>query len=184
MSIADLSTLAQLAQASYVTLADGDAGAALSAKLQTAADDFAATQADQFSAQHSVVLQYDDRSSQGNDTGLSLTVFKDNTTNQLTLAIRGTTSGDPKDLKTDGFIGTGGAGYDQIAALYNWWQRASAAVGTMVPQYVVSPSDQGDPDALAIPAGFLVQKANVAARALWRGRAGDRPRPTPRCDRP
>lgn len=67
MSISGRSTLAQFAQASYVTLADGDAGATLSAKLQTAVGAFAATQTDQFAAKYSVVLQYnDDTSPQGN----------------------------------------------------------------------------------------------------------------------
>jgi hypothetical protein len=77
-------------------------------------------------------LQWDDTSPGGNNTGLSLTVFKDIATNQLTLAIRGTTLSDLGDATTDLSIAANGAGYDQIAALYSWWQRASTAPDTMV----------------------------------------------------
>ena len=163
MSIQELSVKAQLAQASYSALSAGMSEIGLADGLRPLGGDFTATQAQQFAAKYSVVLQYDDRSPGGNNTGLSLTVFKDTSTNQLTLAIRGTTSSDTYDLATDASILVNGAGYDQIVALYNWWQRASAAFGTPVHQYVIADTDQGDPNALAIPGGYLVRKADAAA---------------------
>lgn len=163
MSIQQLSTNAELAQAAYSTLSAGMSTQALLGALQPPGGEFAFTQAEKFAAKYSVFLQYDDSSPEGNNTGLSLTVFKDTQTNQLTLAIRGTTASDPYDAATDLSIAANGAGYDQIAALYSWWQRASASAGTMVAQYVVSTSDPGDPNALQIPGGYLVRKADVAA---------------------
>lgn len=163
MSIQHLSFQAQLAQAAYSTLSAGMSATDFAQALRPPSGEFTATQAQQLGANYSVVLQYDDRSPGGNNTGLSLTVFKDLSTNQLTLAVRGTTSSDTYDLATDGSILVNGAGYDQIVALYNWWRRASAAFGTPVHQYVISDTDQGDPNALAIPGGYLVRKADAAA---------------------
>jgi hypothetical protein len=166
MNINEISSLALQSQAAYANLSTGDSGPQLATTL-TAQENaaFVVTQAQQFAARYSVVLQYDDRSPGGNNTGLSLTVFKDNTTNQLTLAIRGT---DPGDAATNTSIAFNGAAYDQIAALYNWWRRASTAQGSMVEQYAVSTSNQGDPNALVIPGGYLVRKADEAATGeLW-----------------
>jgi hypothetical protein len=136
MNVTGLSLQAQLAQASYSTLGGGDSGAALAPKLETQSGQFIATQAQQFAAKYSVVLQYNDDASAsvGNGTSLSLTVFRDLATNQLTLAIRGTL--EPADwITANDSIVTGGAAYPQIAALYNWWLRATATPGTLVPQY-------------------------------------------------
>jgi hypothetical protein len=47
----------------------------LKAALKAQADGLADTQAAEFAAKYSVVLQYDDTAPQGNGTGLSLTVF-------------------------------------------------------------------------------------------------------------
>jgi Lipase (class 3) len=163
MNINEISSLALQSQAAYAILGTGDFGPQLATTL-TAQENaaFTVSQAQQFAAKHSVVLQYDDTSPGGNNTGLSLTVFRDISTNQLTLAIRGTTDAADWSSATTSIM-TSGAGYGQIAALHNWWQRASATSGTLVPQYVVSVTDLGDPNALVIPGGYLVRRADVAA---------------------
>lgn len=132
-----LSLLAQYSQASYATLSNGMAGPSFADALQSPQGGFTATQAQVFAADQSVVLQYNDDAAGagGNGTSLSLTVFKD-AGGQLTLAIRGTL--EVADLTpTDANVFTMGAGYDQIAALYNWWQRASTPAGQQVAQYRV-----------------------------------------------
>src|SRR4051812_3697585 len=117
-----LSSIAQAAQASYESLSAGDTLDILARKLQTSRGGFSLTQSQNFAFEQSVVLQYNDDEveSGGTGTSLSLTVFKD-TSGQLTLAIRGTLEF-ADFTPTDANIFTMGAGYDQIAALYNWWQ--------------------------------------------------------------
>jgi Lipase (class 3) len=139
MSIQQLSTQAQLAQASYAAHSTGMSTQDYLDALRGPNGGFTATQAQHFAAKYSVVLQYNDDASilVGNGTSLSLTVFKDTATNQLTLAIRGTL--EPEDWATgNNGVVFGGAAYPQIAALYNWWLRATAAPGTLVPQYTVA----------------------------------------------
>ncbi len=134
-----LSGLAQLAQASYSSFSSGTTGQQMIGALTGGTAGFSATQATLFANQFSVILQYNDDSAGSGGTGssLSLTVFKDNS-GRLTLAIRGTL--EPGDFTpTDANIVTMGAGYDQIAALYNWWQRASTPAGQQVAQYRVRP---------------------------------------------
>ena len=63
--------------------------AGLASKIQAEQGGLVQTQAQEFAAKYSVVLQYDDQSPGGNNTGLSLTVLKETLTNQLTLAIGG-----------------------------------------------------------------------------------------------
>jgi hypothetical protein len=172
--------LARASQASYASLASGMSVIDVESALRAPTGGFTPTQAQRFAAQQSVVLQYnDDAAGAGGDgTSLSVTVFK-GTDNKLTLALRGTLeAGDW--LPTDDSIITGGAGYDQIAALYSWWQRVSQPAGTMVAQYKVI----GYPSELSAPAGalklnrtsmafggaflFLVQQADTAATGSLR----------------
>ena len=140
MSFQQLSLQAQLSQAAYASLSAGISTQDLLVALQTENGGFTAIQAQQFAAKYSVVLQYDDDASPliGNGTGLSLTVFRETTTNHLTLAIRGTEglAAVGLDWRTgNNSIIAGGAAYPQIAALYNWWLRATSAVDSVVPQY-------------------------------------------------
>ncbi|WP_287468314.1 calcium-binding protein [Hydrogenophaga sp.] len=134
----NLATAAQLAQAAYSQLNAGQNDDALAAALiSQASSGFVATQAQTFAATQTVLLQYNDdaANASGNNTSLSLTVFRRND-GQLTLAIRGTAeSGDwvPTDTSIFGM----GAGYDQIAALYNWWMRVSSVGSEPVAQYRV-----------------------------------------------
>jgi hypothetical protein len=136
MNTVDLSFLALKAQAAYANLSALTSGPGLASTLasQTNAA-FAATQAQQFAAKYSVVLQYNDDASAsvGNGTSLSLTVFRELATNQLTLAIRGTLEAADWITANDSIV-TGGAAYPQIAALHNWWLRATATPGTLVSQ--------------------------------------------------
>jgi hypothetical protein len=163
--IQHVSISAQLAQASYATLGDGLSGSNLATELQQPTSQFAATQAQTFASKYSVVLQYNDDASilVGNGTSLSVTVLKDVATNALTLAIRGTQQPEDWDTANNSIV-LGGAGYPQITALYNWWLRATMPAGSMVEQFAVYATDQGDPTALALTGGgYLVHKADVAA---------------------
>jgi hypothetical protein len=138
MSIQQLSIQAELAQAAYSLLSAGMSTPDLVAALRSPRGEFTATQAQQFAAKYSVVLQYsDDKSPQGNGTGLSLTVFKDNTTNQLALAIRGTT--DAADWRTGNIsIVNGGAAYAQISC--SWDVHATQGTQGQVLPFANPPS--------------------------------------------
>ncbi len=162
MSTQVLSALAQLAQASYATLAAGMSRAQLETALGGANGEFTPTQATRFAATQSVVLQYnDDTSAGGQGTSLSVTVFKD-PAGKLTLAIRGTLEAIGDIFPTNAYIGINGAGYDQIAALYSWWLRASATAATLVPQYRLALTNEGQPGAIAVAGRFLIRADDAA----------------------
>jgi hypothetical protein len=63
MSIQQLSFQAQLAQAAYATLSNGMSTQEILDALQAQSGGLTDTQAQQFAAKYSVVLQYDDTSS-------------------------------------------------------------------------------------------------------------------------
>ncbi|MEZ5614543.1 MAG: calcium-binding protein [Rhodocyclaceae bacterium] len=135
---------AELALAAYARLLQGPS-TDQSARLEAAG--FSAKQAEEFARRYPVVVtQFNDTVAEGGlGTSFSATVFKDSA-NNLTLAIRGTAEliGSPNDiLPTDANIGTAGAGYDQIVAMWNWWQRVSNPAATTVTQYrlVATPAD-------------------------------------------
>ena len=83
MSIQQLSVQAHLAQASFPVLSAGMPELSLRNALQPLVDGITPTQAQQFAGRHSVVLQYNDDASLliGNGMGLSLTGFRDNSSN-------------------------------------------------------------------------------------------------------
>jgi hypothetical protein len=164
----NLALTAQLAQAAYGTLPNGITGAELARALQLPVTGFTPTQAQNFAATHTVVLQYNDDApgSGGNGTSLSATVFKDKN-GQLTLALRGTLEFGGDVTPTDRDILLDGAGYDQIAALYSWWMRASNPVGTLVAQYTVAPISAGDANALKLSEGrVLLRRADAEATGV------------------
>ena len=122
-----------LALAAYATLTSGPTNAQQRRAALEAAG-MSAKQAEEFARRYTtVVTQFNDTA-----TSLSATVFADASGN-LTLAIRGTLEliGTPNDLTpTDLSVFSQGAGYDQIVAMFNWWQRASSASG-QVTQYAL-----------------------------------------------
>ncbi|MBI5460734.1 MAG: hypothetical protein HY941_00935, partial [Gammaproteobacteria bacterium] len=118
---------AELALAAYANLLSGIPN---TTALQDDGNGMSAAQAAQFAQTYTVVTQYTDTS-----TSFSATVFKDAAGN-LTLAMRGTLEGGDF-IPTDADIASYGAGYDQIAAMYNWWQRAASPAGQNVDQYEV-----------------------------------------------
>lgn len=71
---------------------------------------FTPAQAESFLSQYSVSFHYPDDS-----TGLSFTIFKDNATNKLTLAIRGTEG--VVDLVEDGILATTGLAQNQAVLI-------------------------------------------------------------------
>jgi len=132
-----LVNFANFAQAAYATLGGAMSSAAQASARQAPSSAFAEVQAQIFSESNTVILQYDDSAVNGGGSGtsLSLTVFK-STSGNLTLAIRGTAeAGDFYPTNLD--IGLHGAVYDQIVALYNWWQRASQSAGSVTQYRVV-----------------------------------------------
>jgi len=123
-----------------------------------------ASQAKQFAQTYSVVTQYTDTPAEGGlGTSFSATVFKDAQGN-LTLAIRGTAEliGSPNDLTTDADIALAGAAYDQIVAMYNWWQRETAPKDSLVAQYRLVQTSS-DPRAIVLNGKCLEPAGEVAA---------------------
>ena len=118
----------ELALAAYATL-NNSALSAQKARLEDAG--LSGVQADKFALRYSVLTQFTDTTAEGGlSTSFSATVFKDASGN-LTLAMRGTL--EPGDsVPTDADIAIAGAGFDQIVALWNWWQRVSNPAGSCV----------------------------------------------------
>ncbi|HSH28645.1 MAG TPA: hypothetical protein VK971_01960 [Thiohalobacter sp.] len=129
---------AELALASYQSLFTGATRDQRSQLVNR--DAMSSRQAEEFVRRYpTVVTQYDDATAaEGHGTSFSATVFRDASGNH-TLAIRGTLelAGSPNDASTDIDIWQRGAGYDQIVAMVNWWQRETASAGQMVQQYEV-----------------------------------------------
>jgi len=134
-SIQTIYSNAELALASYATLASNSPtsqGSNIDALKQAG---LSAKQAEEFAKKYpAVVAQFNDTPDEGGmGTSFSATVFKDAAGN-LTLAIRGTLeAGD--FAPTDANIAIAGTGYDQVVAMWNWWQRASNVAGTSITQY-------------------------------------------------
>jgi len=146
---------AELAQASYAILQNGtNIDANLVALTSATGPVMSRKQAEKFIARYpTVVAQYDDSN---NGSSFSATLFRNEPTRGLTLAIRGTLelTGTPNDLTTDLDIFNSGAGYDQIVAMANWWRKVSAAPGETVLQYelVQMPTAQVPIDAVVLRA--------------------------------
>lgn len=127
MNSQDIADKAQIAFASYYNFTTSGAPDVLI--LQDSGKGMATSEAGAFSSAYAVALPtYHDPASD-----LDVTVFKDAGGN-LTLGIRGTLPGHDL-LITDAYIASDGAAYDQIVALYNWWQRVSTPKGVLVAQY-------------------------------------------------
>lgn len=119
---------ASIALAAYADLGPGGL-ASQDAQLKQAG--FASAQSTRFADLFTVVVPtYHDLASD-----LDVTVFNDASGN-LTLGIRGTLPGHDLTI-TDAQIAAYGAGYDQIVALYNWWQKVSAPAGQLVGQFAL-----------------------------------------------
>lgn len=127
---------AELALASYVPLLNGGTSAQANIDaLQQEGDSMSLKQAEEFAKRYpTIVTQYNDTPAEGGlGTSFSATVFKD-TSGNLTLAFRGTLEGGDF-VPTDAEIALNGTGYDQIVAMYNWWQRETTPSGQEVQQY-------------------------------------------------
>lgn len=132
MNASNLLNAAELATAAYATL-NTSALAGQRTALMNAG--MAGNQADKFSPRFQVMTQYADTlAPAGMGTGFNATVFKDVSGN-LTLAIRGTDALLSNDAAADSSIAVGGAGYDQIVAMVNWWLRATRPQDQMVNQF-------------------------------------------------
>jgi Ca2+-binding RTX toxin-like protein len=135
--ISKLFSDAELALAAYADLLQGSL-ADQRARLEAAG--LSAKQAEEFARRYpTVVAQFNDTPAEGGlGTSFSATVFKDASGN-LTLAIRGTLeAGD--FLPTDANIQNDGVGYDQVVAMWNWWQRVSNVANASVTQYRLLPA--------------------------------------------
>ncbi|MHB1198397.1 MAG: hypothetical protein ACYCZ6_02335 [Polaromonas sp.] len=141
MNTQSLFLQSELALAAYATLTTAPLENQTTALKDS--DGMSAPQAESFATRYSVVTQYNDTLAEGGlGTSFSATVFKDAAGN-LTLAIRGTA--DLGDTPTDTAIATTGAGYDQIVAMWNWWQRASAPANQTVAQVKAFASTETPP---------------------------------------
>ncbi|MBE7418528.1 MAG: hypothetical protein HS128_12425 [Ideonella sp.] len=120
MTNEDLKNLAQAAYAAYFDLL---AGVPDTERLKDGGRGMSPFQATAFAGRHTVALP----TLHDSASDLDVTVFKD-AAGALTLGIRGTLPGHDLTV-TDKQIAFEGAAYDQIVALYNWWQRVSTAGG-------------------------------------------------------
>ena len=138
---------AELSLASYATL---DLGPTETAKNigELIRSGMSLTQATQFAKLYPTVVT----TSGDPTTGFQVTVFKD-TAGNLTVAFRGTEI--PEDLPTGADMIGLGAAYDQIVAMANWWERASAQPGQMVQQFRLA---RYAPE--AVPADAVVLRPN------------------------
>ncbi|SMB26129.1 protein of unknown function [Sterolibacterium denitrificans] len=160
-------TQAELALASYANLLPGIPNSTV---LQDDGRGLSSTQATQFAQTYAVVTQYND-----SGTSFSATVFKDAGGN-LTLAIRGTAelTGTSNDLSTDSDIAVYGAGYDQIVAMVNWWQRATTPTNETAIQYKIVPGPLDPHDGFQFGILWLKIEAPVAGTGeLVSALAGD-----------
>jgi Ca2+-binding RTX toxin-like protein len=132
MNVRKIFENSELAFAAYATLTVGSTGDPdrVRALQVTGNTLMSSTQAQQFAQRYTSVLAV------ANDaaSGFQASVFRDST-GSLTLAIRGTVPSDTGDLRADKQIAAGGAAYEQIVAMYNWWQRVSQKSGTQVRQF-------------------------------------------------
>ena len=127
MTAQTLFNSAELALAAYASLVQGDTRLQTSA-LQAQGKIMSAKESEEFALRYpTVVTAFNDTA-----TSFNATVFKDTAGNMM-LAIRGTQeAGD--FVPTDANIALNGAGYDQIVAMFNWWQRATSLEGELVAQ--------------------------------------------------
>jgi Ca2+-binding RTX toxin-like protein len=147
---------AELAFAAYAVLQPGLTSNQIAA-LQNDGQGLSLKQAQEFA------LRYPDVIAQVNDaaSGFSLTAFRD-TGGAISLAVRGT-----DQLLTDWFatntsIAINGAGYQQIAALYNTWQRLTHRLGETITVYSVDLSNVANP----VVAQTVVNDLGTAAAPL------------------
>lgn len=144
---------AELAQAAYANLTVGKTGLAGNQAALTDEDqaDISDRQAEEFSARYpDVVSVFDDT-----ETGFDAIVFR-SAEGELVLALRGTVFGDDGDINpTDLDTFLEGTGYDQILAMYNWWQRVSAEPGTSVLQYQMATGPSVPQGAVLLSSEFV-----------------------------
>ncbi len=127
-SVTGIYEYAVLASVAYVPLRAGlteaERGVLLSSR-------FASDQVDDFvSLYPEIVAQYND----GEGTSLSATVVR-SAIGELSVSFRGTVEFIGDILPTDADIFVGGAGYDQIVAMTNWWLRVTGEKDTAVEQF-------------------------------------------------
>ncbi|MEN9480274.1 MAG: hypothetical protein RLZZ298_1669 [Pseudomonadota bacterium] len=165
MNIQSVFDQSELALAAYAAL-NNSALSSQKSNLKNAG--LSDAQADIFAGKYAVVTQYNDTLAEGGQgTSFSATVFKDASGN-LTLAIRGTLeAGD--FLPTDANITASGAGYDQIVAMYNWWQRVGNPAGTTVSQFRLVPAPTDLAKAVDLGGLWLEPSTSVLATGTLGG---------------
>jgi Ca2+-binding RTX toxin-like protein len=156
MTIAEYYKQAEFALAAYGTLT---AGTPDIQSLKGKDVGMATLQAGNFAETYNVITQYNDTAAEGGlGTGLSVSVFQNKESKQLTVAIRGTELADPRDVSTDVGMIAAGVAYDQVVALYNWWKRETGALGTQVTQYRLN-YVQTSPQAIALGPNYWLEPA-------------------------
>jgi len=168
-NVTQLFETAELAQASYANLFVGGTNLRVNADaLQSPSGaGTSPTQLIDFAKRYPAILtQFNDEVANGGmGTGLSATVFRDAATpGNLTLAFRGTELV-PNDLGTALNIWLSSAGYDQIVAMVNWWNRASALKDVEVAQFSLGWMATSDVPAGAVVLGIVGEESYVLAAA-------------------
>jgi pimeloyl-ACP methyl ester carboxylesterase len=132
---------AELALAAYSVLRKGPTGLAENLRaLQGDGRGLTVKQAEEFALRYpEVVVQVNDAGS-----GLSMTVFR-GVDGGVALAIRGSEPELADWLPTNFNIAINGAGYQQIVALYNAWQRLTHLHGESITVYDVDLSNSANP---------------------------------------
>lgn len=130
-----LFTQTQLAEASYADLSDPQT--ALITALQQGDSKFSFIQASSFANEWDVIDHVSQVAS-----GFSATIFRNRQSGEHTLAIRGSNASSLADILNDiNVIAGDGVAVRQLVDLYNFWQRANAALGA---EYVAARITPGD----------------------------------------
>lgn len=130
---------AELAFAAYSELQKGSTDAQIDA-LRRGTEGMSVTQAEAFALRYPEVIErVDDAVS-----GFSMTVFRDANAG-IALGIRGSQDEINDWLPTNTNILINGAGYQQIVALYNTWQRLTHRLGEVITVYSVDLSNVANP---------------------------------------
>ena len=137
---------------SYASLVEGNTQDQVSSLISE--DGLTPEQAEKFADRYpNIVIQYNDTQEEGGmDSSLSATIFKEKDSGNLTLAFRGTL--ELSDWPSGNDILLHGVAYEQVVAMYNWWQLVSTPAGQCVTQFDIEIFPEGDsaipPDAVLL----------------------------------
>lgn len=158
-TIQDLFQQTLLAEAAYANFWNSSTNSTITdpalVKAALISEGMSEVQASDFVTQWQVVAQQPDMLS-----GFSATVFKNITTGEYTVSVRGTNSLSDWDYANVGGIALNGMAMGQAADMYNWMLRMTATQGQSIPQYQYIP-ESGIPGTPGYQAEELSQVGNI-----------------------